>query len=79
MNPQLSCSEPNFGAFVAIDWADQKHVWSLEPAGSENREHGEIPHTASASDAGQARCTKEKLGAAETTTQPYFSGWLERG
>ena len=51
MNPQLSCSEPNFGAFVALDWADQKHVWSLQPAGSENREHGEIPHTPEAIDA----------------------------
>ena len=51
MNPQLSCSEPSFGAFVAIDWADQKHVWSLQPAGSENREHGEIQHTPEAIDA----------------------------
>jgi len=51
VNPQLSCSEPNFGAFVAIDLADQKHVWSLQPAGSENREHGEIPHTPEAIDA----------------------------
>lgn len=34
-----------------MDWADQKHVWSLQPAGSENREHGEIPHTPEAIDA----------------------------
>ena len=51
MNSQRSCSEPSFGAFVAMDWADQKHVWSLQPAGSENREHGEIPHTPEAIDA----------------------------
>ena len=34
--------EPNFAAFVAIDWADQKHVWVLQKAGSEAREQGEI-------------------------------------
>ena len=34
--------EPNFAAFMAIDWADQKHVWVLQGAGSQTREHGEI-------------------------------------
>ena len=34
--------EPNFAAFVAIDWADQKHVWVLQRAGSQAREHGEL-------------------------------------
>lgn len=38
-------SEPRFAAFVAIDWADQKHVWSLQPNDSEAREQGEIKHT----------------------------------
>ncbi len=51
VNRQLSSSEPTFGAFVAIDWADQRHVWSLRPAGSDHREHGEIPHTPEAIDA----------------------------
>jgi transposase len=45
MNETVSGAEPRFAAFVAIDWADQKHVWSLQPADSEKRQHGEIPHT----------------------------------
>ena len=36
--------EPEFAAFLAIDWADQKHVWALQLAGSEKREQGEIEH-----------------------------------
>jgi transposase len=34
--------EPNFAASVAIDWADEKHVWSLMAAGSAQRERGEL-------------------------------------
>lgn len=37
-NPQ----EPEFAAFLAIDWADQKHTWALQWAGEEKREYGEI-------------------------------------
>lgn len=37
--------EPPFAAFVAIDWADKKHVWSLQAAGSASRESGEVMHT----------------------------------
>ena len=47
----LSSDEPSFGAFVAIDWADQKHVWSLQAANSDQREHGEIQHTPEAIEA----------------------------
>jgi hypothetical protein len=25
--------EPQFAAFVGIDWADQKHVWCLQAVG----------------------------------------------
>src|SRR5215467_7333285 len=35
---------PQFSAFVGIDWADQKHVWCLQAAGSEQRESGELEH-----------------------------------
>ena len=45
MDESASNAEPRFAAFVAIDWADQKHVWSLQPADSEKRQHGEIEHT----------------------------------
>ena len=37
--------EPRFGAFVAIDWGDKKHAWSLQPADSDRRERGEIGHS----------------------------------
>ena len=36
--------EPEFAAFVGIDWADQKHVWCLQAAGSTQREQGELAH-----------------------------------
>jgi transposase len=42
---------PQFAAFVGIDWADQKHVWSLQAAGSEQRESGELKHTPEAVEA----------------------------
>jgi transposase len=37
--------EPQFAAFVSIDWADKKHVWCLQAADSEKRESGELVHT----------------------------------
>jgi transposase len=37
--------EPQFAAFVGIDWADQKHVWCLQAAGSQKRESGELEHS----------------------------------
>src|SRR5215813_3885915 len=36
--------EPEFAAFVGIDWADRKHVWCLQAAGSRKRETGELEH-----------------------------------
>ena len=38
-------SEPQWAAFTAIDWADQKHFWRLVPAGSDRQEHGELENT----------------------------------
>ena len=38
-------SEPGFAAFIGIDWADQKHIWCLQTAGSKQRESGELEHT----------------------------------
>jgi transposase len=42
--------EPEWAAFVAIDWADQKHVWALAEAESGKQEHGELTHTPEAVD-----------------------------
>ena len=36
--------EPEFVAFVGIDWADQKHVWCLQKGDSSEREAGELEH-----------------------------------
>jgi transposase len=38
-------AEPEFAAFIGIDWADQKHIWCLQTVGSEHRESGELEHT----------------------------------
>jgi transposase len=40
-----------FAALVAIDWADQKHVWALQGPGSSTRESGSLPHTPEAVEA----------------------------
>lgn len=38
-------SEPQWAAFAAIDWADQKNFWRLLPAGSQCAEQGELENT----------------------------------
>jgi transposase len=35
---------PDYAAFVAIDWADQKHSFSLQLAGQKSRETGTLEH-----------------------------------
>jgi hypothetical protein len=37
--------EPEFAAFVAIDWADQKHYWSLQVPSSRQIERGQLDNT----------------------------------
>lgn len=41
----------SFAAFVALDWADQKHAWALQAADSTRIEQGEIEHTPEAVEA----------------------------
>jgi transposase len=43
--------EPQFAAFVGLDWADQKHAWCLQAAGTTQRESGEVEHTPEAVEA----------------------------
>jgi len=43
--------EPQFAAFVSIDWGDKKHVWCWQAADSEKRESGELEHTPEAVEA----------------------------
>jgi transposase len=42
--------EPNFAAFVGIDWADRKHAWALQTQAGTDREHGFLDHTPEAVD-----------------------------
>jgi hypothetical protein len=43
-------NEPEWAAFAAIDWADQKHFWRLVTAESEQPEQGEVENTPEAVD-----------------------------
>ena len=45
MSEANSPAQPRFAALVGIDWADKKHAWSLQSAGSDRREQGEIEHS----------------------------------
>jgi transposase len=42
--------ETDFAAYVAIDWADQRHAWMLQAPGSATREAGNTDHTPEAVD-----------------------------
>jgi transposase len=44
-------TEPEWAAFAAIDWGDQKHIWKLRPAEVTTEESGELQHTPEAVDA----------------------------
>lgn len=37
--------EPDWVAFIAMDWADQKHDWAMQVAGQSKRESGQLRHT----------------------------------
>jgi Transposase len=52
-------AEPEWAAFVAIDWADQKHYWKLKEAGSQQCQRGELAHTPEALESWAAElCTR---------------------
>ena len=45
MSTTMPAGEPEYAAFVALDWADREHAWALEVAGNGKREHGKLKHT----------------------------------
>lgn len=45
MSESISTGEPEFAAFIAIDWADREHAWALAVAGGTDRERGTLEHT----------------------------------
>ena len=54
--------EIRYAAFWAIDWADQKHVWSLQDANSSTCERGEVDHMPEAVEAWVAQITQRFAG-----------------
>ncbi|MFZ0290409.1 MAG: transposase [Candidatus Sulfotelmatobacter sp.] len=48
---EVMLPEPQFAAWVGIDWADQKHAWCLQAAGTTQRESGEVEYTREAVEA----------------------------
>jgi transposase len=44
-------AEPEFAAFIAIDWADQKHYWSLQVVGQKGLQRGTLDNTPEAVEA----------------------------
>ena len=49
-DPNERC-EPDFAAFIGIDWADQRHAWALQTTIKGAIEHGDLDHTPEAVDA----------------------------
>jgi len=62
-NPQKPI-EPPYAAFLAIDWADEKHAWNLQEANAEKRERGEVEHTPEAIEAWVAEMSQRFSGRA---------------
>src|SRR5215469_1705420 len=48
---EKAVAEPDWAAFIAVDWADQKHDWAMEVPGESTRERGQVAHTPEALDA----------------------------
>lgn len=65
-NPQkpIAPPEPPYAAFLAIDWADEKHAWNLQEANAEKRERGEVEHTPEAIEAWVAEMSQRFSGRA---------------
>jgi transposase len=41
----MPAAEPDFAAFIALDWADREHAWTMQVAGKTQRESGKLEHT----------------------------------
>jgi len=62
MTQPIPAQEPEFAAFVALDWADQEHTWALEVPGAPPRERGKLEQTPEAIDAWVAQLTARFQG-----------------
>lgn len=45
LQPATVNQEPEYAAFIAIDWADRKHAWCMEIPGRRERSRGTLEHT----------------------------------
>lgn len=65
-----------FAAWVALDWGDQKHVWALQPTGSDWVEEGEIEATPEAVEAWAASLAQRFGGRAVAVALEQSRGAL---
>src|SRR5262249_15689537 len=61
-NPTAQNPEPEFGAFVAIDWAHKKHYFSLQVAGSKRTETGTLDNTPESVEVWMAKLDQQMAG-----------------
>lgn len=54
--------EIQYAAFLAIDWADEKHVWNLQDASSSRCERGEVDYTPEAVETWVTQITQRFAG-----------------
>jgi hypothetical protein len=71
-----SLSEPQWAAYVAIDWADREHVWKMQPAESGPCESGKVEQTPEAieiwaSPAGHALQRQADCSGAGAVARPF--------
>ncbi len=44
-SPSSPAADPQYAAFIGLDWADQKHAWALQETGSQRVEQGLVENT----------------------------------
>src|SRR5262249_10043516 len=64
-------AEPEFAALVAIDWADQKHYWSLKVVGQEGLQRGTLDHTPEAVEVWMMELHLRFGGRPRSTQRPW--------
>jgi hypothetical protein len=65
----MSKDNVEIAAFVGLDWADQKHVITLQEAGSDQRERFTLDHTPEALQ-GWIQYLRNRFGGADPLPSP---------
>jgi len=71
MNPSQPTTD--FAAFVALDWADQKHAWASQASGQARVEYGELENTPEAIEIWASEL-EQRFGS-----RPIAVAWNSRG